>query len=580
MPRYKYNCVYDNFLLQKQKKNVGTYECKFCSKRISSSSSSRLKEHIAKCVIIKREDNIALPSASQVTILRMDPPLPGSQESMAIDSYPPSSNKFHNGNLIKFPDTKIMSAKQVTDARHHLTRWMYAENIPFSMVESRFFRDFVSALCPDFTNHLPSRYEISLPMLNSYCENLKTAIATYNTSDMEYTCLKTAGLSNIQGDSTMPSPSPIYLTEAQKAELAKTANEIVAKGKGILAADESTGTMGKRLTKINVQNTENNRRLFRQLLFTCPKEMAESISGVILFHETLYQSTDEGIPFIKILQDKGIIPGIKVDKGTAILGGTDEETTTQGLDGLAERCAQYYQDGCRFAKWRSVLKIGSHAPTELAIQENANVLARYASICQQNGLVPIVEPEILPDGNHDLQTTQRITEKVLSAVYKALSDHHVFLEGTLLKPNMVTPGMDYNSGERNGHSIGNDGLKTEAQNIGWATVQAMQRSVPVAVPGITFLSGGQTEEDSSVNLNAINQCPLKKPWALTFSFGRALQASTLAAWQGKPENVGIAQAEFLKRAKANGLACQGMYDQKHSVGIASTKSNFVPKHQY
>lgn len=345
------------------------------------------------------------------------------------------------------------------------------------------------------------------------------------------------------------------------------ADAIVAPGKGILAADESTGTMGKRLANIGVENTEENRRQFRQLLFTSGKSMSESISGVILFHETVYQKTDDGTPFIKVLKDQGIIPGIKVDKGVVPLMGTADESTTQGLDDLAKRCQEYKSLGCQFAKWRCVLKISSHTPSQLAILENANVLARYASICQQNGLVPIVEPEVLPDGDHDLEQAQKVTEKVLSAVYKALNDHHVYLEGTLLKPNMVTAGQS-------------SSRKYSPQDIAAATVTALQRTVPPAMPGITFLSGGQSEEEATINLNAINNHPGKKPWALSFSFGRALQASALKAWLGKPENIKVAQEEFLKRAKANGLARRGEYKAGSIQSVSASKSNFVPTHTY
>ncbi len=233
------------------------------------------------------------------------------------------------------------------------------------------------------------------------------------------------------------------LTPELKKELNNIAELIVKPGKGILAADESSGTMGKRLSQISVENTEENRRLYRQLLFTTDPKVAENIGGVILYHETLYQKADDGTPFIKMIQNLGIIPGIKVDKGVVPLAGTVNEGTTQGLDGLSDRCAQYKKDGCHFAKWRCVLKIGPNTPSELAMKENANVLARYATICQANGLVPIVEPEILCDGEHDLETCQKATEAVLSATYKALVDHHVYLEGTLLKPNMVTPGIEF-----------------------------------------------------------------------------------------------------------------------------------------
>jgi len=336
-----------------------------------------------------------------------------------------------------------------------------------------------------------------------------------------------------------------------------------------LAADESTGTMGKRLEKISVENVEENRRNYRQLLFTSGKEMAKHISGVILFHETMYQKADDGTPLVKILQDNGIIPGIKVDKGTVNLAGTDEESTTQGLDGLAERCAQYYKDGARFAKWRCVLKISKFTPSYQSMLENANVLARYASICQQNGLVPIVEPEVLPDGDHDLYTAQRVTEEVLAFVYKALADHHVFLEGTLLKPNMVTPGQSC-------------ATRATPEQIAVATVTALRRTVPPAMPGVVFLSGGQSEEEATLNLNAINVFATQthnKPWALSFSFGRALQASVLKAWAGKKENVDKAKQEFVKRATANGEATLGKY-AGGVHGAAGDQSQFIKGHTY
>jgi len=268
---------------------------------------------------------------------------------------------------------------------------------------------------------------------------------------------------------------------------------------------------------------------------------------VIFFDETFYQKTDEGTRFVDVLKSRGIIPGIKTDKGLVILNGTDGETTTQGLDDLDARCAKYKKEGADFAKWRCALKIGKGMPSQLAILDNANVLARYASICQQNGIVPIVEPEILPDGDHDLETCQAITEKVLAAVYKALSDHHIFLEGTLLKPNMVTPGFACTK-------------KYTSEQIALATVTALSRGVPPAVPGITFLSGGQSEEDASLNLNAMNKLTsVKRPWALTFSYGRALQASVLSAWNGKPENIPAAKQQLIKRAAVNGLAAKGQY---------------------
>ena len=350
-------------------------------------------------------------------------------------------------------------------------------------------------------------------------------------------------------------------------ELKRIANAIVAPGKGILAADESTATIGKRFADISTENTEDNRRKYRQLLFTTDDAVSNNISGVILFHETLYQKADDGTPFVELLKKKNIIPGIKVDKGVVPLFGSEGEGTTQGLDDLDKRCAQYKKDGCDFAKWRCVLKIGKNTPSYQGILENANVLARYASICQANGLVPIVEPEVLPDGDHDLDRAQKVTETVLAAVYKALNDHHVYLEGTLLKPNMVTAGQSC-------------ATKFSPEDVAKATVTALQRTVPAAVPGVTFLSGGQTEEEATVHLNAINAFPGKKPWALTFSFGRALQASVLRAWKGKDETVKAGQNELLKRVKANGLASVGKYQAGSIQSVAAKKSNFIQAHSY
>ena len=309
------------------------------------------------------------------------------------------------------------------------------------------------------------------------------------------------------------------------------------------------------LSYIGVANTEESRKALRSMLFTAPG-IADSISGVILFEETLFQSATDGRPFVEILNAAGILPGIKVDKGVVILPGTDDETTTQGIDDLGARAAKYYAAGARFAKWRAVLKISETAPSPLAIRENAHGLARYAQICQQNGLVPIVEPEILTDGAHSIDKCAAATEAVLAAVYRALSDHHVLLEGTLLKPNMVTPGAEAEP--------------ASPGDVALATVRALSRTVPAAVPGVVFLSGGQSEEDASVNLNAMNAAAAKrdeaspspfpkKPWNLSFSYGRALQASALRAWGGKEENVGAGAAAFLARAAANSAATVGEY---------------------
>jgi len=359
-----------------------------------------------------------------------------------------------------------------------------------------------------------------------------------------------------------------FLSDEQQSNLAKVAKSICAPGKGLLAADESTGTIGKRFAGIGVENTEENRRLYRQLLFTGEKSLGSCLGGVILYEETLYQKDDNGKPFVELIKEMGANPGIKVDKGIVPLHGTNNEGTTQGLDGLADRCKKYHEAGATFAKWRCVIKINTPVgvPTDTAIQENAQVLARYASICQANGLVPIVEPEILIDGEHDLATSLRVTERVLACVYKTLVDHHVYLEGTLLKPNMVTPGNSCSK-------------KATSEEIGLATVTALRRTVPACMPGVTFLSGGQSELEATANLNAMNKVDLLRPWSLTFSYGRALQASVLKAWAGKPENVAEAQKVLLHRAKMNSLACRGLYEGEEK-SAAADESLFVANHQY
>lgn len=362
----------------------------------------------------------------------------------------------------------------------------------------------------------------------------------------------------------------VVLSQEQKKELRQIAQSIVENGKGILAADESTGTIGKRLGGIGVDNNEDNRRAYRELLFTLPKDskIGSCLGGCILFEETLFQTSSNGSSMVKLLQDQGIVPGIKVDKGVVILPGTNGETVTQGLDGLADRCRKYKAGGAQFAKWRAVIKIGENMPSELCIQENAVTLARYATICQMEGLVPIVEPEVLCDGTHTLAQCQAVTEKVLAATYKACNDHHLYLEGSLLKPNMVTAGMSCPE-------------QASPQQVAEATVVTLQRTVPSAVVGITFLSGGQSEENATLNLNAINQYqdPGRKPWKLSFSYGRALQASVLKAWQGKEENVGAAQKELSNRAYANHMACLGQY-LGDVTGASGEESLFVPNHTY
>lgn len=332
-----------------------------------------------------------------------------------------------------------------------------------------------------------------------------------------------------------------------KDELIATAKAIASPGKGILAADESTTTIGNRFKGINVENNEENRRAYRELLFTS-EGIENYISGVILFEETLYQSTKDGVRFTELMKKKGIIPGIKVDKGTVAIGGTNNETATQGLDDLGKRCAKYYSEGARFAKWRAVLKIGKTEPSEVAILENAHGLARYAAICQENGLVPIVEPEVLVDGTHDIDECAQKSERVFAAVVKALHDHNVLLEGSLLKPNMITPGSDSQK-------------KVSSQEIAWKTVRTLLRTIPGAIPGIMFLSGGQSEDEASANLNEMNKLQdVKKPWNLSFSYGRALQHSCLRKWLGKEENLVDAQTTFLGRAKNNSLATLGKYE--------------------
>jgi len=352
------------------------------------------------------------------------------------------------------------------------------------------------------------------------------------------------------------------------AELIATANAIATPGKGILAADESTGTIGKRFEPIGVENSEENRRLYRELLFTTPG-LNQYISGVICYEETLFHKTSAGQPFTELLLSQGIVPGIKVDKGVVPIAGTDKETVTQGIDDLHKRCQRYYAAGARFAKWRGVINISdSGAPSDLAISLNVEALARYASICQANGLVPIVEPEVLMDGTHSIEKSAEVTEKVLAAQYKALSDHHVLLEGTLLKPNMVR------SGESNP-------APASPADIARATVRVLQHTVPVAVPGIMFLSGGMSEEEATVALDQLNKFPGKKPWHLSFSYGRALQQSVLKAWQGKAENVEEAQKQLLIRAKANSEANLGVYGgDAAAAGGAGTEKLFVAGYSY
>jgi len=327
-------------------------------------------------------------------------------------------------------------------------------------------------------------------------------------------------------------------------QLQSTAEALVAEGKGILAADESTGTIKKRLDSIGVESTEETRRAYRELLFTT-EGAEEFISGVIFFDETIRQSTSDGTPFPKLLESKGIIPGIKVDIGAKPLAMTDGETITEGLDGLRGRLDEYRELGARFAKWRATYSIAAEKPSEYCVWTNAHALARYAALCQEAGLVPIVEPEVLQDGTHTIAESRKATGRVLQAVYTELHDQRIDFRGTLLKPNMVLSG--YEASER-----------ASVDEVADVTLECFYKHVPAAVPGIVFLSGGQSDEDATINLNAMNARG-PHPWQLSFSYGRALQAPALKAWGGKPENVEAAQRAYYHRAKMNGAARTGMY---------------------
>ena len=338
------------------------------------------------------------------------------------------------------------------------------------------------------------------------------------------------------------------------ATLNETARALVAEGKGILAADESSGTIKKRFDSIGVESTEENRRGYRDLLFTT-EGAEEHISGVILFDETIRQSSSDGTPFPKLLESKGVIPGIKVDTGAKPLALTDGETVTEGLDGLRERLAEYRELGARFAKWRATYSIGRDLPSEYCVWVNAHALARYAALCQEAGLVPIVEPEVLQDGTHTLAESARATGRVLQAVYTELHDQRVEYAGTLLKPNMVLSG--YSAENRAG-----------VREVAEATLECFSKHVPAAVPGVVFLSGGQTDKDATAHLNEMNALG-PHPWQLSFSYGRALQAPALKAWGGAAENVEAAQRAYLHRARMNGLARSGSYSPELEEAVAA-----------
>ncbi|PRW64010.1 class I fructose-bisphosphate aldolase [Actinopolyspora mortivallis] len=323
------------------------------------------------------------------------------------------------------------------------------------------------------------------------------------------------------------------------------AREMVAPGKGILAADESTGTMEKRLHAVGLDSTEEVRRQYRELIVSTPG-LGESISGVILFDETVRQESSAGVPLRKVAEENGILPGIKVDKGAKPLAGSDGEKITEGLDGLRDRLTEYAGMGMKFTKWRAVLDIGNGHPSDYAIHVNAHALARYAALSQEAGLVPMVEPEVLMDGDHSLEDAETATTRTLREVFEQLAKQGVELESMVLKPNMVVAGKECPR-------------QPETEQVAEATVRTLRRTVPSAVPGIAFLSGGQGDEEATVNLNAINQLgPL--PWQVTFSFGRGLLAPTLQEWVGRAENVDSAQRVLAHRARLNGAARQGRYD--------------------
>lgn len=331
-------------------------------------------------------------------------------------------------------------------------------------------------------------------------------------------------------------------------DLTSIARAMVASGKGILAADESTGTIERRFNSIKVENIEENRRAYRDMLFTA-RDLGKYISGVILFDETLRQRSADGTSFVELLQKNGILPGIKVDAGAKPLPFCSGETVTEGLDNLPKRCAEYVKLGAKFAKWRAVITIGKDIPSRTCIEENAHALARYAAICQEAGLVPIVEPEVLMDGDHTIDRCEEITEWTLNSVYDAMYLNKVNLEGSVLKPSMVISGST--CAEQAG-----------VEEVAERTVRTLKRTVPGAVAGIVFLSGGQSDELATAHLNAMN-CKFKGalPWPVSFSYGRALQAAALKAWKGNPANVAAAQAALIHRSRMNGLASTGAYSE-------------------
>ena len=340
-----------------------------------------------------------------------------------------------------------------------------------------------------------------------------------------------------------------------------TARTLVADGKGILAADETPGTLTKRFDALGIRSTAESRCAYRELLFTAP-DAATSISGVIMQDETIRQKSSTGTPLGQLLASRGIVPGIKVDTGAKPLALAPGETITEGLDGLRERLAEYRDMGARFAKWRAVIHIAGGQPSRACVSANAQALARYAALCQEGGLVPIVEPEVLMDGSHSIELCEAVTTMVLHGVFQALSEQQVSLESMLLKPNMVVPGKA-------------SSRRASVQEVATATLRCLLRNVPEAVPGIVFLSGGQSDRLATAHLNAINRLPGPKPWKLSFSYGRALQDAALEAWHGRDENAKAAQEALSHRARCNGAASLGRYTDDMEASPASP----VPRHE-
>jgi fructose-bisphosphate aldolase, class I len=344
----------------------------------------------------------------------------------------------------------------------------------------------------------------------------------------------------------------IRRTRRMSQDLASVAAELVGDGKGILAADESVATLTRRFDALGIPSTEQSRRAYREMLFTTPGA-AEFVSGAILYDETIRQKSSDGTPLAEVLARQGIVPGIKVDTGAEPLAGFAEETVTEGLDGLCDRLAEYHGMGARFAKWRAVIRITPTLPSQACLSANAHALARYAALCQEGQLVPIVEPEVLMNGAHPIERCEEVTDRVLHTVFDALFEQGVSLEAMLLKPNMVIAGMKC-------------ARPAPVQEVATATLRCLRRRVPAAVPGIVFLSGGQTARTATAHLNEISRLPGPKPWKISFSYGRALQDAAMAAWHGRHENLKAGQQAFHHRARCNSAATRGEYTDQMEAG--------------